>query len=184
MKYKLVLTSAVITGTLWIIVGCSLIGKQPTPPTAAEQYLYDVVTNEHNSYSYTPSNKVTENLGGFTQILNLLVPGSQGIATTGILLLLTIWGKLRSTKLGNTVGATTQEIETLREFIKNLPGGEQYDSVIVQFLQKHQMDANVLNTIIQFLQTKTSNGDARLAAQSLSDTLNNLQQTYGNNPKK
>lgn len=123
------------------------------------------------TFTLTPSDtsKAVVQTGG--GILSTFYPGVGGMVASGILALLAVWGRMRSTKLGNTAAAVAQEVEALREFIKSLPQGAQYDSAITAFLQAHQVEAGVTKEILQILANDVSNQEAKGAAQELLGTI-------------
>lgn len=123
------------------------------------RYNLITVTQAVETYTLTPnaaSIATAQSVGG---VVNAFAPGI-GTALGGALIgLLAAWGKLRSTKRVGTVLA--QNIETVREFLKTLPNGAQYDSVITQVMQKHQVEAGVVNDVIAILERSVSNETAQ-----------------------
>ena len=91
--------------------------------------------------------------------------------------MLSVWGWARSSKNYSTAANTAQVVETLREFIKQLPNGTKYDSTLTQFMTQHQAEAGVVNQVLTILQNEVSNPDAKQAAVELVTTINALAST-------
>lgn len=125
-------------------------------------------------YVNTVKPEVSTDLGTIGGILNTFFPGAGAIGVQAILALLGGWAYLRSSKQGDTSTALAQEIESIRQFIKTLPSGQQYDSELVKFLQEHQNEAGVAQQVAAILQNRISNPDAKAAAQGVIDALNAL----------
>jgi hypothetical protein len=125
------------------------------------------------SLAISPTTQGTVTAIGST--VNAFLPGTGSLVSLGIMSLLSFWGYLRSSKLGDTSGALAQEIETIIEFVKALPDGSQYAQALTNFLQQHQSDTNVATEILSILEKEVSNPDAKVAAQQVIDTVNSLQ---------
>ena len=105
-------------------------------------------------------------------VLNVLFPGVGSIVTNGILALLGAWGYARSSKLGNTTSALTQEIEVARNLLQSIPGqGPALDAAFVNFIQSHQADAGVLQQVMTTIAAEVSNKDASTAASQIAQTV-------------
>lgn len=132
------------------------------------------VTNVTPQYTYTTGATTTATVQAAGSVLNSIVPGVGGIASAGILALLALWAQLRSTKNSTTAGTLAQEVETLLEFINTLPNGSNYTTVITSWLQSHQVDAGVANTILGLLENQVSNPNAKAAVAEIQGTLSAL----------
>ena len=139
------------------------------------------ITNSQPAYTLTPNSTAQSAANIVGTVANAAIPGAGSLISMGILAALGIWGHLRSYKLSNTVAtttatnqATTQEIETLLEFIGALPNGSTYVSTVTSFLQAHQAEAGVINQVVTLLQNDVSNPDAKVAAQEIINTINGL----------
>ena len=132
-------------------------------------------TNTTLAYTLTPSDTTKATISAVGTGINAFVPGGGTIASTAITLLVGLWGYLRSSKLKDTSGALSQEMETVLEFIKALPNGATYKTALTNFLAAHQADANVIKTVTALLANEVSNPDAKVAAQQVIDAINALQ---------
>jgi len=174
------------------ICGCSVVGKNPRPPTALESGIFNVttnyapvvtqyvtngvpvyVTNIIPQYQYSATGQGAQDIKGVAGTIGTLF-GAGGVATTAVSGLLALWGYLRSSKNYATAANTAQLVETLRQFIKSLPNGTAYDSALTQFMTQHQNEAGVLAQVTQILASEVSNPDAKVAADSVITTLRQL----------
>lgn len=181
-----------IASLVAIVSGCSLVGRNPSPPSKFEQGVFTVqtnyvpvvvpvtnstgqvalTTNQMPQYTYAqgPGAQVAKDTVG--AIGNLF--GVGGLASTALGGLLSIWGWLRSSKNYQTAANTAQVVETLRQFIKGLPNGQAYDTALVQFMTQHQSEAGVLAQVTQILANEVNNPDAKVAAEQVIATLRQL----------
>jgi hypothetical protein len=221
MKTKIVDGIALTTLALMIFVaGCSVVGRNPSPPTKLEQSLFDVKTNyvpvvvpvtEYRTNLQIVTATVT-NLQGVTQtVTNFLTnvvttvllqtnqqpayayaqgAGAQnvkdvagtigglfgvgGLASTALGALLSVWGWARSSKNYQTASNTAQVVETLRQFIKQLPNGAAYDQALTTFMVQHQAEAGVLAQVVDILNKEVSNPDAQQASREIITALRAL----------
>ncbi len=130
-----------------------------------------VVTNTYSvtNQSMVPnqnSQAVAQTAGAIT---NLIAPGIGGVVTGAIAMLASLWGKMRSSK--NTSIGLAQGIETIREFIKSLPNGTNYDNAITSWLQGHQVETGVANQVLDILANDVSNPEAAAAAREIASTI-------------
>lgn len=149
------------------------IGQILTVTNEVQTPVYSVVTvtNVIPQYQNTVSDQTKAGVSGFATVLNYFVPGSAGIATTGILAILGAWAQLRSGKRQDTSIALAQEAETIREFIKTLPNGTKYDQAITTFMQAHQLESGVADQVLSLLDKEVSNPDAKAAIEEIQGTL-------------
>lgn len=219
-----------IGALLWLLAGCSVVGKNPSPPTKLESGLFDVKTNyvpvvvavtEYKTNVLQVTQIITNTAGVTLTVTNwttntVSTPalqtnlqaqyfydqgagaqtvkgvaggigalfGAGGLASTAASLLLGVWGWARSSKNYQTAANTAQVVETIRQFIKQLPNGSNYDAALVQFMTQHQADAGVLSNVVQLLANEVSNPDAKVAADSILATLNKLGVTIPQTPGK
>ncbi len=131
-------------------------------PVVSYQTNSVLVTNQVPQYSYAPNATAT----GVTNAVGS-IPVYGTLASTAITGLLAIWGWVRSSKNGAAGATLAQSIETMREFVKQLPNGATYDAALTQWLQQHQADTGTLNTVLGLLETSVSNPDATVAAQQI-----------------
>lgn len=172
------------------VVSCAAF-KNGSPPTAAEQQLFSVVTNYvtvvttnaptvagqpptvttnlQPTYAWTPNQTVKDVGTGLS-----LIPGYGGLASTALALLAGAWGWFRSSKNGTTAATLAQEVESVREFIKALPNGAAYDNALVQYLQSHQAETGTIQNVLSVLENDVSSPDAKMAAQQIIATLQAL----------
>lgn len=177
-----------LVGTVWI--GCA------GTPTKLETKLFNIQTNYvpvTNAVIVTnPDGTRTTNLvpgvtpiyvyakgPGETQVTQIgtdvgnvfgvgsLVGGAAGV-------LFGLWRWVRSNKVAQTAGDLAQNIETIREFIKQLPNGATYDSVLVNWLTQHQAEGGVLNEVIGILKNQVNNPEAKAAADQVMATITDL----------
>lgn len=179
------------TGLL-ALIGCSVVGRNPTPPTKLESGIFNVQTNLVPVVEYR-TNEVGVTLTNYSYLTNYAYAqgsGAQAIKDTGGAIgnlfgvgglvstalggLLSIWGYLRSSKNYATAANTAQVVETLRQFIKTLPNGTAYDTALTQFMTQHQSEAGVVGNVLQILQNEVSNPDAKEAAAQVITTLRQL----------
>lgn len=182
-----------------LILGCSAVGRNPSPPTKLEQGIFNVQTNYVTEVSTNVAPQVVAGVTNWVtnvvsqvmpQYTYTLGPGGQaikdtgsaignlfgvgGLVSTGLAGLLGIWAKLRSSKNYDTAANTAQIVETLRQFIKGLPNGAAYDTALTQFMMQHQSEAGVLAQVTQILAAEVSNPDAKVAAAEIVATLRSL----------
>lgn len=101
--------------------------------------------------------------------------GVGGLVSTGLGALFGIWGYLRSKKSLLTAGNLSQTIETMREFIKTLPNGQQYDNELVNWMTTNQANAGVLQSVLGLIQEQVDNRDAKDAAAHIQNIIQALQ---------
>jgi hypothetical protein len=133
-----------------------------TIPVLSYQTNTMIVTNQEAHYSYTPNTTTT----GVEGVIGA-IPVYGTLASTALAGLAAIWGWFRSSKQGAAGATLAQGIETMREFVKQLPNGTVYDAALTQWLQQHQADTNTLNTVLGYLENTVSNSDAQIAAQQV-----------------
>src|SRR5881394_63740 len=160
------------------------------PPTKVEEGLFSIVTNyvpvivyttntvagqppvvttqtnQEPHYTYTPGPGV-----GAVRDAAALVPGYGGLIGTGVGALAALWAWFRSSKQGKTAATLGQSVETLREFIKTLPNGTNYDSALTAWLQQHQVETGTVNDVLSLLEKEVDNKDAVVAAQQIRATI-------------
>lgn len=120
------------------------------------------VTNQTPNYYYAPNSRLTGAEGAVSAI-----PIYGTLASTALAGLAALWGWVRSSKNGAAGATLAQSIETMREFIKQLPNGAVYDSALVQWLQQHQADTGTLTTVLNIIDQSVKNPDAQIAAQQV-----------------
>src|SRR5437899_134488 len=186
---KLVLTTFSLA-LLVQLIGCSVVGKNPKPPTALESGIFTVTTNYVTQYvtnatgttwitnivpqyQYAATGQGAQDAKAVAGTIGALF-GVGGLTTTAMSTLLALWGYLRSTKNYATAANTAQLVETLRQFIKALPNGMAYDAALTQFMTQHQNEAGVLAQVTQILANDVSNPDAKIAAESVIARLRQL----------
>jgi len=133
------------------------------PPTVS------TTTNLTPNYVYTPGHVVKDVETGVSAI-----PGYGGLASLGIGALAAVWGWIRSSKNQNVGITLAQSIETIREFIKTLPNGANYDDALTSWLQSHQAETGTIAGVMQMLENDVSNPDAVVAAQQIRATIQAL----------
>lgn len=167
------LTNTVTQTNLVIVMATNVTGvvelHQVTNVT--QQVNVVTVTNVVPAVTLTTSPQTVATVQGVGTAINTFVPGVGGMVSTGLLALLSLWGYLRGNKQGNTANALAQEIETVRTFIKSLPNGTQMDTSITTFLQQHQLEAGVVQNVMDILQKQVSSPDAQVAAKEISATV-------------
>lgn len=130
------------------------------------------VTNTPESYAYAPgagAKNIQETGGAVGNIF-----GVGGLVTTALGALFSLWGYVRSSRQYATSSNLAQTIETMREFIKQLPNGATMDNELVNWIQANQANAGVLRNVISLLAAQTSNADARVAAEEIQKTIDAL----------
>lgn len=126
------------------------------------------------SYTLTPSSATQSGISTIGSAVNTFFPGVGGVVGYGLAALAGAWGYLRSSKLGNTSSALTQEMETVLEFMGALPNGAQYVTTLKTWMQAHQNDAGVATQVLGMLANDVSNPDAKVAAAQLVTAINAL----------
>lgn len=188
-----------ISSLLLLIAGCSVVGRNPSPPTKLEQGIFTVTTNYVTEMQTNVATQVTAGVTNWvTNVVSQIIPqysyakgsggqaaqdtvtaignlfGVGGVAGTAVSGLLALWGYLRSSKNYTTAANTAQVVETLRQFIKALPNGQAYDAALTQFMTQHQSEAGVIANVIQILGKEVSNPDAQVAAREVINSLRQL----------
>jgi hypothetical protein len=137
-------------------------------------------TNKVPAYTLTPKDSVQSGIAAGSAVANGVVPGVGGLVGGILAGVYAMWGRLRSAKVKaddatETGGVLAQNIETIREFVKTLPQGEKYDTIIKTYLQQHQMEAGVGSDVLDLLKNYVNNdtakatvGDLKLVLQKLS----------------
>lgn len=155
------------------------IGQVVTTTNTVTNYQTNTawVTNVVPSYVMTPNDtaKTIAQTGG--GLANVAAPGMGSMVSSGLLALLAIWGHLRSAKNKDVAVNLAQEVEAVREFIKTLPSGNNYDSAITQFLQTHQVEAGVIQQVLSIVDRSVSNPEAKAAAAEMSGVVQALKPT-------
>jgi hypothetical protein len=171
----------------FVAVSCTTAFHNGAPPTKVESALFAVqtnyitviatntpvaggpqvvTTNLQPQYVYTPGPGVKDAQAGAA-----LIPGYGTIASGAIGAAAALWAWFRSSK-NKQVGVTlAQSVETIREFIKTLPNGSNYDSALTAWLQQHQVETGTVNDVLSVLENEVSNKDAVEAAQQLRATI-------------
>lgn len=130
------------------------------------------VTNLAEQYSYKPGAPAQEVQGVGAAIGNLF--GLGGVVSTALAGLFSLYGYVRSTKNHAAATNLAQTVETMREFVKSLPNGAQYDQVLVNWMQTHQAEQNVIQDVVRIVSREVSNPDAQAASQQILALLNSL----------
>lgn len=163
--------------SLLLLCGCSSF-KNGSPPTSLEQHVFTVqtnqvpvvtpdgVTNFKPVYTYSPGPVVKDVQTGLG-----LIPGYGGLAGTAVGVIAALWGWVRSSKNYKTGANLAQSIETIREFVKQLPNGATYDSALTTWLQQHQADTGTVSDVLNLLSNDVSNPDAQIAAQQIREAI-------------
>lgn len=131
-------------------------------PVTQYQTNYASVTNQTPNYTYAPNSRLTGAEGAVSAI-----PVYGTLASTALAGLAAVWGWFRSSKNGAAGATLAQSIETMREFVRQLPNGNVYDTALTQWLQQHQADTGTLTTVMNILENSVSNPDATIAAQQI-----------------
>lgn len=127
-------------------------------------------TNE--SYVFTPGQGAADVRAVGTEVGNVF--GVGGIVGTALGALFSLWGIIRSKKNYITAANIAQTVETMREFIKSLPNGATYDNELVNWMQKNQANAGVLQSVIALVGREVSNPDAKDAARNIQTLIEGL----------
>lgn len=122
-------------------------------------------------YTLTPKSSIKTGAQVGGALVNVVAPGWGTIISTGALALLGIWGHIRSAQRGKVAATVIQEVETVREFIKTLPDGANYDQAIVTFLKDHQVEAGVATSVMKILANKTNSDEARGAVDAITQEI-------------
>ena len=130
-------------------------------------------TNLSESYLYTPGAGAANVRQVGTEVGNVF--GVGGMVGTALGALFSLWGYMRSRKSLVTAANIAQTVETMREFIKSLPNGQQYDNELVNWMTTNQANAGVLQNVITLIQQQVSNRDAQDAAAHIQDIIKGLQ---------
>lgn len=131
------------------------------------------VSNAVPAYDYQQGAAAEQMKQSAATIGNLIAPGIGGpIAYFGLGLILTGLGWFRSSKRANTLaGNFGQVVETARELLKTIPDGQKYDAALVQWMQQHQAEEGVLQSVLGLLRDRVNNADAQIAARQIADTI-------------
>lgn len=132
-------------------------------------------TSNVTTYTYSPGPGVQTAAGVAGTIGNLF--GVGGIASTALTAIAGLWAWYRGSKLKNTGGTLAQEIETIRAFVKLLPNGANYDTILTQWLSDHQKETGTVSQVLDLLQNVVSNPNAQIAAQQIQAAINALNPT-------
>lgn len=160
-----------VTNTQGVIVPMTVTNTVTIP-----QYSLVTVTQQIPQYEYKPSAMAMSAQATAGTIGNLAAPGVGGSIATGMFgLILAGWSWLRSSRATKTAINSSQVIETMRELLKTMPNGKQYDAVLTQWMQQHQADAGVLSNVLDILENNVSNNDAKNVVQQLQSALTELQ---------
>lgn len=136
------------------------------------------ITNE--DYVYTPGAGAAAIRESGTAVGNIF--GVGGLVGTALGGLFSLWGYVRSRKRYVTAANIAQTVETLREFIKQLPNGPAYDAAFVQWMQTNQANAGVIREVTQIVANEVSNPDAREAMRNIQTLIDGLRMQGGTAP--
>lgn len=165
-------------------------------PTKTEQKLFTVQTNyvpvtnllvttnpdgtlstnpvitQTEKYQYLPGKGEASITAIGTETGNVF--GVGGLVGTAIGVVFGAWRWIRSSKAAKVANTLAQEIELVREFVKNLPNGAAYDSELVNWLQQHQAEAGVLQSVLKILRDEISNAEAKGSASEVIEAIESL----------
>lgn len=181
----------VSVGTLAVVLqGCGSV------PTKTEQKLFTVQTNyvpvTNLLVTTNPDGTLATNPVVIREEKYNLLPGKGEIAITqigtetgnvfgvgGIVgaalgALFGAWRWFRSSKSEKVANTLAQEIELVREFVKTLPNGNVYDSELVNWIQKHQAEAGVLQSVIKILRDEINNDEAKGSVSQVIEAIESL----------
>jgi len=143
-------------------------------PVVAYETNRVLATNLLEAYTYTP-NKTAQDVQQVGGLVGSLF-GVGGLVSTGLALLFGAWARSRSSRLYDTSTSLAQTIETMRQFIQQLPNGTQYDTALVTWMQQHQAQTGVLAQVLQILKDDVDNPAAKLAAEQMMVALQRMSQ--------
>ncbi len=146
--------------------------KEPTPTEVVTPHATVVQeTNHVQATVLTPGAGAQEVAATGRAVGNMFMPGLGEMVSAGLLAVFGLWGHLRSYKGRQTASALAQEVETIREFIKTLPQGTNYDIAITSWLQTHQIEMGVLPSVLSLLQKQVSNPEAVAAIRQIEEAI-------------
>lgn len=122
-----------------------------------------LVTNTPETYRLTPKPEAIQPYQDTAGAVGNLF-GVGGIASTAVGIFFSLWGFLRSKKNYQTAADLAQIIQTVRNFVLQLPNGAAYDSALVAFMRQHQAEAGTINQVLSLITKEVSNPDAKEAA--------------------
>jgi hypothetical protein len=202
-KYRPWIYYGLIVGAIGLAVYL-LSGCATKPPTALEQRWFDISTNRipaivlqtnvvtvtnlvgvpifqtnvvsatnySEEYTYKPGAGAQSIRETGTAVGNIF--GVGGLVGTAIGGLFSLWGVMRSKKSYVTAANLSQTIETMREFIRQLPDGQTMDNELINWMQLHQAEAGVLNQVLTLLEKEVNTQDAKVAADHIRAVLVSL----------
>ncbi len=137
-----------------------------------------LVTSTVPAYAYTQGTNSAAAVQTAAAIGNLVAPGIGGqIAGAVAGLFFSGWCWLRSSRATKVAQNSAQVIEAAREVLKSLPNGKAYDSELVSWMQQHQAESGVLNSVLELLEKNVSNRDAKYTAEQIRTAVAALQKT-------
>lgn len=152
----------------------------PTPIYVTN--LTSVITYQTNlvpQYTLTPSETAKGVAGIAGTVGNVLVPGTGGLITTGLLGLLSIFLGYRNRKfagensvLSQSAGVLAQIIETGREIMSKTPQGQKAADAFTQWMVVHQAETQTISEISKIVKETTSNTEAQKAADQIIALIN------------
>jgi hypothetical protein len=150
------------------------VGVTVTNYTPVLSYITNTVfvTKTNESYVFTPGQGAADVRTVGTEVGNIF--GVGGMVGTALGALFSLWRYIRSKKNYVTAANIAQTVETMREFIKSLPDGARYDNELVNWMQKNQANAGVLQSVIALVAREVSNPDAKDAAQNIQTLIEGL----------
>lgn len=140
------------------------------------------VTNLVEVYDHQVSDTTRGRVQGVGAIVDTFVPGIGGMAAAGILAVLGGIAQWRSSRRGRSQDALTQEVETILEFIKQLPNGAAHKEAITSWLQNHQVEAGVAEHIMALIENRVDNPEAKGAATEIRNLMAAVQKATVNMP--
>ena len=114
------------------------------------------VTNQVEQFQLAPKAGVVATLQAVGAASGPFTAGIGTMVASGLVALYGLWAGLRSNKMSTTSAALTQEIEAVRNFIQTLPNGTKIDSAVTTFMQQHQTEAGVAQTVLKLIDGNTS----------------------------
>lgn len=131
-------------------------------------------TNQQAVYTETPKPIVTGTLQAAGTAASPFTAGIGTMVSGGLVLLLGIWGHLRSYKFAQTSTALADEIEAVRNYILTLPQGTKIDAAVTQFMQQHQTESGVAQTVLKLIDGNTSDPTIAGISAQLQTAINDL----------
>jgi uncharacterized membrane protein len=136
-------------------------------PVEVAHVVTNYVERPVTNYSYTPNANAKEVSQVAGSLANIGLPGTGGLVTAGLGLLVGLWGQWRSSKSNKVAGTLAQVIEVGRAVLATQPQGQAAAKEWTNWMMQHQAEQGVIESVIKLLPNAVNNNDATAVANQI-----------------